>query len=205
MSNQRYFIFNADNCIGCYGCAAACKNVNQTDSDELWRSVHKIPPDNGNNNTYYISMSCNHCENPPCLNACPTNSYTKRESDGVVIHNPQTCMGCKYCVMACPYGAIKWNSRLGIVEKCHFCYERLDKGEEPACVKTCFAGALYQIVEDDIENKPLYKKEIEGITYLKKVNPSIRFVVKEQKEKQKREKHFPPSIVINQTGENNNE
>lgn len=202
MSKQRYFIFNPNNCFGCNGCTAACVNVNQTTSEKNWRTVHKIPPENKKNNTLYISMSCNHCENPPCLSACPTNSYIKRESDGVVIHNSETCIGCKYCMMACPYDAIKWDENLTIVTKCHFCYERLDENEEPACVKSCFAGALSQVLTNDINEIKNISNEIVGVTYIGKVNPSIRFAKINYMTENKIV--FPPEITINEkTGENN--
>lgn len=199
---QRVFVFDADLCIGCNGCSAACKNSNQTTSDEHWRKVHKIPPHNGSNQTYYLSMSCNHCEEPPCLNACPTKSYTKREPDGIVIHNPDTCMGCKYCQMACPYAAIRWNSSEGVVNKCHFCFEKLDKGEEPACVRTCFAGALTQKLINIEELDETHSIEFPGLKYIPEVNYSIRFVLKGERFKAERDKQFPP--VINKSKENNN-
>lgn len=196
MRRQRYFIFNPQNCFGCNGCTSACNNVNNTDSDLLWRTITKLPPHDGDHQTVYLSMSCNHCENPPCLNACPTNSYTKRDSDGVVIHDEETCMGCKYCMMACPYDAIKWNSKSSVVNKCHFCFERLDSNEEPACIKTCFGGALSQeIIEIEDEEKG-YSKTMEGVSYKADVNPSIRFVTKELNKIPKRDKSFPPEINI---------
>ncbi|MFA8341522.1 MAG: 4Fe-4S dicluster domain-containing protein [Rhodothermaceae bacterium] len=198
---QRVFVFDSDLCIGCNGCSAACQNINNTTSDLPWRKVHKLPPCDGDNKTFYISMSCNHCENPPCMNACPTNSYTKRESDGVVIHNSETCMGCKYCQMACPYGAIKWNNNQGIVNKCHFCFERLDKDEQPACVQTCFAGALTQQIINIEEMDETHSKEIPGIKYMPDVNYSIRFILKGEKFKPERDEIFPP--VVNRKEEPN--
>lgn len=225
MKKQRFFIFEADKCIGCNGCSAACINTNQnvgtameylysneennaselnrktanTPAAEPWRQVYKVTPEDGKNNTLYLSMSCNHCENPPCLNACPTNSYTKREEDGVVIHNQETCMGCKYCIMACPYGAIKYNSATMVVEKCHFCFERLSANEEPACIKSCFGGALSQILTDSEEIINKFDKEIIGVKHIPPVNASIRFTTKNT---EKQGKKFPPAIP-DIKGENN--
>ena len=95
---------------------------------------------------------CNHCENPPCVRACPTNSTWKRESDGVVLMDFHRCIGCRFCMAACPFGARSFNYRdprpfirelntqfptraKGVVEKCNFCVERLAVGELPACVE----------------------------------------------------------------------
>ena len=105
---------------------------------------------------------CNHCNNPPCVRACPTQSTWKREQDGIVMMDWHRCIGCRYCVVACPYGARSFNWRdprqannlkkkmnleyptrmRGVVEKCTFCEERLAKGLLPACVDACKAGAL---------------------------------------------------------------
>jgi molybdopterin-containing oxidoreductase family iron-sulfur binding subunit len=95
---------------------------------------------------------CNHCENPPCVRACPTKSTWKRESDGVVLMDFHRCIGCRFCMAACPFGARSFNYRdprpfihkinaqyptrsKGVVEKCNFCAERLAVGELPACVE----------------------------------------------------------------------
>ena len=101
---------------------------------------------------------CNHCENPPCVKVCPTKATFKRE-DGLVMMDYHRCIGCRYCMAACPYGARSFNWKdprpfikeikqdfptrtKGVVEKCSFCEERLAKGLKPACVETCAAKAL---------------------------------------------------------------
>ena len=101
---------------------------------------------------------CNHCENPPCVRACPTKSTWKRESDGIVLMDFHRCIGCRFCMAACPFGARSFNYRdprpfiaetnkqfptrmKGVVEKCNFCAERLAVGQMPACVEAS-DGAL---------------------------------------------------------------
>ncbi|HEY6099373.1 MAG TPA: 4Fe-4S dicluster domain-containing protein, partial [Anaeromyxobacter sp.] len=96
---------------------------------------------------------CNHCENPPCVRVCPTQSTWKRE-DGLVMMDMHRCIGCRYCVVACPYGARSFNFEdprphvaaepadyptrtKGVVEKCTFCSERLAAGQRPLCVEAC--------------------------------------------------------------------
>jgi molybdopterin-containing oxidoreductase family iron-sulfur binding subunit len=102
---------------------------------------------------------CNHCDNPPCVRVCPTQATWKRESDGIVMMDWHRCIGCRYCIVACPYGSRSFNWRdprpfideiqadfptrtRGVVEKCTFCEERLARGEPPACVAACKEGAL---------------------------------------------------------------
>jgi Fe-S-cluster-containing dehydrogenase component len=104
-------------------------------------------------------LMCNHCDTPSCVSVCPTQATWKRESDGIVMMDWHRCIGCRYCMAACPYGSRSFNWRdprpfiremttsfptrmRGVVEKCNFCEERLAKGDLPACVNACTAGAL---------------------------------------------------------------
>ena len=104
-------------------------------------------------------VMCNHCDNPPCVRVCPTEATWKREEDGVVMMDWHRCIGCRYCVVACPYGSRSFNWRdprpfigeiqpdfptrmRGVVEKCTFCEERLARGLLPACVEACKHDAL---------------------------------------------------------------
>jgi molybdopterin-containing oxidoreductase family iron-sulfur binding subunit len=101
-----------------------------------------------------ITVLCNHCANPPCVRVCPTQATWKRDEDGIVMMDWHRCIGCRYCMAACPYGSRSFNwqdPRLaiasfnpdfptrtkGVVEKCNFCEERLARGKRPACVEAC--------------------------------------------------------------------
>jgi Fe-S-cluster-containing dehydrogenase component len=105
-----------------------------------------------------VLVLCNHCQNPPCVKVCPTKATWQRE-DGIVMMDYHRCIGCRYCMAACPYGARSFNWRdprpfleelnldfptrtKGVVEKCNFCEERLAKGIPPACVEACREKAL---------------------------------------------------------------
>jgi len=107
----------------------------------------------------HLPVLCNHCDNPPCVRVCPTSATWKREQDGIVMMDWHRCIGCRYCVVACPYGSRSFNWRdprpfienivgdfptrtRGVVEKCTFCEERLAKGQLPACVEACQEGAM---------------------------------------------------------------
>jgi len=108
-------------------------------------------------------LLCNHCDNPPCVKVCPTKATFKREKDGLVMMDWHRCIGCRYCIAACPYGSRSFNYRepkkfftekgqrlqpdfpartRGVVEKCTFCEERLARGEWPACVLACPHNAI---------------------------------------------------------------
>ena len=104
-------------------------------------------------------LLCNHCDDPPCVRACPTQATFKREKDGIVMIDYHRCIGCRFCMAACPYGSRSFNfrdprpyikkihpefptRRKGVVEKCNFCQERLAVGQIPACVEACKKGAL---------------------------------------------------------------
>lgn len=104
-------------------------------------------------------LMCNHCENPPCVRVCPTQATFKREKDGIVMIDYHRCIGCRFCMAACPYGSRSFNfrdprpfikkinpeyptRRRGVVEKCNFCQELLEVGRMPVCVEACKEGVL---------------------------------------------------------------
>ncbi|MFQ6092812.1 MAG: 4Fe-4S dicluster domain-containing protein [bacterium] len=150
-------------CVGCHTCEVACKAENNTypqyspiavkgvDAEKVnWRVV--IEKESGIFPTPkrdFITMSCNHCDEPACLKSCPVGAITKREEDGVVLIDQERCVGCRYCEWACPYGAPKFNTSTGKVEKCTFCSHRLAEGLEPACVSACMGRAL-EVIRDPV-------------------------------------------------------
>jgi Fe-S-cluster-containing dehydrogenase component len=118
---------------------------------------------------------CNHCENPPCVRACPTRATFKRESDGIVMMDFHRCIGCRFCMAACPFGARSFNYRdpqpfiaainkefprrmKGVVEKCNFCEERLAVGQLPACVEASEGKLTFgDLYDPDSEVRELIK------------------------------------------------
>lgn len=137
---RRGFVFDAALCVTCKACNAACMLENGLQPGT--RSIYTWN-DSGLPLLSVISLSlaCNHCEKPACMEGCPAKAYTI-EGDGVVIHHADRCMGCGYCTWRCPYDAPKINLALGYIEKCHFCADRAAEGIEPACVTACPTGAL---------------------------------------------------------------
>ncbi|HEU6438412.1 MAG TPA: 4Fe-4S dicluster domain-containing protein [Nitratidesulfovibrio sp.] len=127
-------------CYGCRTCSLACISENATPRGTLWRKVREFNTDDPNA-IAFISMSCNHCDDPQCMNVCPANTYSKRP-DGIVIQDHGKCIGCRMCIMACPYSAPVFDPAEGKTSKCNLCAERLDEGLVPRCVESCPAGVL---------------------------------------------------------------
>lgn len=151
MYAQPAFYFDASRCSGCKTCMIACADGNNLPDSVLWRRVAEyaggewVEREKGiysqNVFSYYTSISCNHCEEPVCVRACPTTAMNKN-AQGIVSVDLNKCVGCRYCEMNCPYSAPQYNAGTGKMSKCDFCYERLLKGEIPLCVAACPMRAL---------------------------------------------------------------
>ena len=171
------FHLNADNCIGCHSCEAACSEKNNLPAHIAWRKVGILEggtyPDYRRVN---ISMACNHCDNPVCLQGCPTRAYTKHADTGAVIQDSDTCFGCRYCTWVCPYNAPAYNPDTGSVSKCNMCVDRLAVGKKPACVDACLGFALdFGEVDRMAETHRRTDRTIPGFPDTAITTPNIRF------------------------------
>jgi formate dehydrogenase iron-sulfur subunit len=140
---QYRFHFDMAKCIGCKCCVVACNEQNGNPAAINWRRVSEI--EGGwypNARRAYLSMGCNHCADPTCLQGCPVDAYTKDAATGIVRHSADACIGCQYCTWNCAYGVPQFNAERGVVGKCDMCYGRLSIGQSPACVSACPEGAI---------------------------------------------------------------
>lgn len=148
-------VLDLTRCAGCYSCVVSCKLENNTRPGVNWNGVRKVEWGNHPDAHQAFMMNlCMHCDNPPCEKACPTGATFKRE-DGIVMTDYAKCIGCGYCIPACPYNARQINEKdiynfkdpapyelegsphLNVAEKCIFCYQRVDESKMPACVTNC--------------------------------------------------------------------
>ena len=185
MAKQLGFYINSSLCTGCKACQASCKDKNDLPLGILWRRItqygggswvkHPTIPNLAtptNIFAYSFSMSCNHCENPACVNACPTTAMSKR-ADGVVLVNQDLCIGCRYCEWACPYGAPQFNEAKGVMTKCNFCEDLLAQGQNPACVDACVMRAIEFGDLGELRGKYGMASAIEPLPPSELTNPSV--------------------------------
>ena len=136
-------VVNLDRCTGCYSCEITCKMENDIALGEHWNKMLQRGPfgDYPNMTRYLLPTMCQQCADAPCVHVCPTGA-SYRDGNNVVLIDREKCIGCKYCMMACPYGVRDWNKASKTVEKCTLCGHLTANGELPACVKSCSAGAV---------------------------------------------------------------
>jgi Fe-S-cluster-containing dehydrogenase component len=114
-------------------------NIEASGSEKEYRFANRYK-DAKVEKAFFVPKLCNHCTHPTCNQVCPVGACYKTE-DGVVLIDHDYCIGCRYCVQACPYGARFFNEEQGVTEKCTWCYHRITKGLQPACVEVCPVGA----------------------------------------------------------------
>lgn len=146
------FHYDISTCIGCKSCEIACKDKNNLDVGPRFRRVYdletgKYPMPR----IHHLSIGCNHCANPKCVENCPTGSLYKREADGLVLQDRAKCIGCKLCIWSCPYEAPHYIEKDGKIGKCDLCEDLIAKGENPACVDACVMRALHAGKMDDLK------------------------------------------------------
>lgn len=150
-------------CDGCRDCTKACRAMHFVPPMQEWITVYEVAA-NSEAGAYFLPRTCMHCDNPPCVRACPVGATYKR-SDGIVMQDNNRCIGCRSCIAQCPYSAREFNwsepphtaaetskpydssysypHRKGTIEKCDFCADMASAGKLPACASACSMGAVY--------------------------------------------------------------
>ncbi len=165
---KRYaFVIDPERCIDCRACLVACRAEWNTPLGQTRNWVLSDGPQGAfpNLSQTFIPAQCHHCEDPACVEACPTGATFKREEDGLVLIDQEACIGCGLCINACPYQVRFRNPETGKADKCSACFHRVDAGEMPACVATCVGGArLFGDLNDPestvskaIQNRAVYR------------------------------------------------
>lgn len=155
---RKVMVIDVSRCYGCMACVVACAAENNVPLGFFRTWVERYVT--GSGVVMFVPKQCNHCENPPCVAACPVKGATYKTEDDLVLVNDKLCIGCGACVQACPYGARFMNPIKGVADKCTFCEHRLAKGLLPACVETCPTGArIFGSIDDEeirriIESRP---------------------------------------------------
>ena len=132
-------------CIGCLKCVSACKEVNNLEADipRVWQKNDGLSAENWTSviqkqDKHYVRKQCRHCLEPACASACPVGALHKTK-EGAVVYDSSICLGCRYCMMACPYGIPRydWDEPVPYIRKCILCYDKIKTGDQPACTKIC--------------------------------------------------------------------
>ena len=157
-------VVDQERCVGCWSCAVICKSENDIPLGMWWNRILSegealdTPGTvNGRLELHWLPLACQHCDNAPCVKVCPVGA-TYRRADGIVMMDNERCIGCRYCMIACPYGVrvFNWGAPdrptdfdtgmvaarpVGTVEKCLLCVHRITDGQIPSCVWSCPEGA----------------------------------------------------------------
>ena len=162
-SQDRTFLIDLSRCTGCRACQVACKQWNQMKAEKtvfFQGAGYQNPPamseytltkikfcdyeKNGHNEFAFYKEMCMHCNEPACVSVCPVSALIKTP-EGPVVYDTKRCIGCRFCMIACPFGVPKyqWSKALPLVVKCTGCYSRLKAGLKPACAKACPSAISY--------------------------------------------------------------
>lgn len=137
--NHYAFVIDVSRCIDCRACLVACSVENKVPNNHtrIWVHDQGVQGEFPNLTQVFVPYNCMHCDNPPCTDVCVSGATYKDKLSGLVLVDQEACIGCGFCVEACPYGVRYIDEARGVVDKCNACVQRLEVGLPPACVATC--------------------------------------------------------------------
>lgn len=148
---QYGFHFDGKRCTGCKTCVLACKDNKDLSAEISFRKVYEYGGGTWSQSDglwsndafgYYVSVACNHCDSPACMAKCPQGAISKDPDTGIVNNDPEKCIGCGTCAIACPYSAPKVDEEIKKAVRCDMCADRVAEGKQPICVEACPLRAL---------------------------------------------------------------
>lgn len=151
---KKMILIDPKRCLACRTCELQCA-VEHSESKVLDKAVCeepltqprvKVESEEG----LVVPLQCRHCEDSPCIDACPTKALDREDTESPVIIKDNLCIGCKLCIIACPFGVINMNKKGKVAVKCDLCSERLKDGKDPACVEGCPTGAIKFVSTSDV-------------------------------------------------------
>ncbi|HNY66222.1 MAG TPA: 4Fe-4S dicluster domain-containing protein [Deltaproteobacteria bacterium] len=176
-------LIDVTKCTGCRGCQVACKQWNNLPAEQTMFTGSLQNPKDLSYNTWCLIRfdeverdgklnwlmrhdACMHCETPACAKACPSPGALKKLENGAVVHDKNFCIGCRACIIACPFDIPRNNPDLEKMAKCGLCHDRIDDGKKPACVTTCPTGALtFGTKEEMLKAAEKRAEKIKGFIY----------------------------------------
>jgi len=180
--NQMAILTDVTKCIGCEECVKACQQVNDLPKERPWRWVRRIDDlssarwttlikRRGEQDDRFIRLQCRHCLEPSCVSACIVGALRKTD-EGAVVYNRDICIGCRYCMIACPWDIPRysWEDTVPYVQKCHLCHERVtQENKPPACTEVCPTGATIFGARDELLREAHRRIAAEPDRYIQKV------------------------------------
>ncbi len=173
---QYAMVFDQNKCVGCRDCRIACNETNKLPKGRsrllLELQGSELATDRGYEpNRRYIRVSCQQCKNAPCVRVCPTGAAHRDPKTGIVTMDTSKCVGCKYCIVACPYNVRFINEETKAADNCDFClHTRLEKNEQPACVESCKYDAL---IFGDINDPKSYVSKLLAVKDSVRIRPEL--------------------------------
>lgn len=167
---NRFIYLDIKKCLGCKSCMFACA-VEHSESKDRVLSLYETPGPKPRVHLEAVDgraipLQCRHCENAPCVAVCPSGAIEKLSTEGPVIINQERCIGCKFCIVVCPFGTISLSRDGRAAVKCDQCVDRQKEGRQPACVEACPTGALLFLTLEEVnakKRKLTAEREVEAL------------------------------------------